>query len=506
MTRWLGLVLCLSVCASQARGESAEELVRGAEEKIKQKAWDDAIKDCDRALALDSKSGSAVFCRARAKHGKGDLRGALADYNLAVAAAYGGYATHHNLGLVHRALGKLQDSENAFSEAIRLDGTIPACWYWRGVVRSERNDFEKALADYGKALELNPSFEEALLDRADIRAAQGQFDAALADIRKALETNPSSALATRALGNLFLDQGKIPDALVNYRKACELKGDNSSLRLSLVGGLISAGEPDEALREVSTAIQLSPTSGWAWFRRGHARFCCLKRTDALADLRKAVEFNSNPEYAQLWIWLIRSQLGEREDATDELAAYLRNRAPSIAGDWPAEVGRYLCGTLAEEALLQSAQSPNPVLALEQLCVARYYIGAVRQLEGDHAAALKNYQEALGTHRFDWLQYQAAAFDKVRLMLAANWKPASAETRELLGLSKGGLIVTRVEPGGPAARAGLQEKDVIVRWAGSDAQPREFWQFLKDAPPGKVISMDVLRKGAEIKLEVTLGAW
>lgn len=77
--------------------------------------------------------------------------------------------------------------------------------------------------------------------------------------------------------------------------------------------------------------------------------------------------------------------------------------------------------------------------------------------------------------------------------------------ESLGLDKPrGALVSNVTRRGPAERAGLQPGDVIVRFDGKDVDAmRSFPRTVAETPPGKAVSVDILRRGKAqtVRLEV-----
>jgi len=72
--------------------------------------------------------------------------------------------------------------------------------------------------------------------------------------------------------------------------------------------------------------------------------------------------------------------------------------------------------------------------------------------------------------------------------------------------KSGLLVTSLAAGGPAERAGLLIGDIIVRAAESAAANlRELRQALA-AHVGKTVALAVLRGGAPLDLQTSVGEW
>ena len=82
----------------------------------------------------------------------------------------------------------------------------------------------------------------------------------------------------------------------------------------------------------------------------------------------------------------------------------------------------------------------------------------------------------------------------------------ADTAELMGLeSKQGALVSKVDPSGPAAEAGVQRGDVIVEFNGQPVDEMDTLpKLVAAAPVGSKARIKVLRKGKEKSLSVQLG--
>jgi serine protease Do len=69
----------------------------------------------------------------------------------------------------------------------------------------------------------------------------------------------------------------------------------------------------------------------------------------------------------------------------------------------------------------------------------------------------------------------------------------------------GVIVTDVEPDSPAAKAGLKENDVITQFDGQTVEGTvQFRRLVRETPPGRTVSLGILRDGAAQNLSVELG--
>jgi Do/DeqQ family serine protease len=80
-------------------------------------------------------------------------------------------------------------------------------------------------------------------------------------------------------------------------------------------------------------------------------------------------------------------------------------------------------------------------------------------------------------------------------IGVSLQPLTTELAQALGLDNTrGAIVARVHPGSPAATAGLQPNDVIVKFGGTGVDDYHHLQRLSsDAEPGTTVPLDIVRK-------------
>jgi len=104
----------------------------------------------------------------------------------------------------------------------------------RGVMRMRDRDYPAALADFERAIALEPTLGEAYVNRGVARMAEPDYPAALADIERGLELGvdePAKAYYNRGLVHESL--GDAHAAWLDYRKAQELDPDWEAPRKQL---------------------------------------------------------------------------------------------------------------------------------------------------------------------------------------------------------------------------------------------------------------------------------
>jgi len=91
-------------------------------------------------------------------------------------------------------------------------------------------------------------------------------------------------------------------------------------------------------------------------------------------------------------------------------------------------------------------------------------------------------------------------------LGINIQPVTGDIADGLGLPKDrGEIVSNVEPNGPAARAGIQRGDVIVRINGQEVTADNTLSFIvANQAIGRSIPIELIRGGRRITVNATIG--
>jgi protein O-mannosyl-transferase len=117
---------------------------------------------------------------------------------------------------------------------------------------------EGAIAQYQKALQINPHYAEAHNNLAVALLQKGQVDEAIAQFRGTLEINPNYDLAHYNLGLALVRKGQVDEAIAEFQKALEVNPDSAEAHNNLGIELFQKGRIDEAILQFQESLRLKP--------------------------------------------------------------------------------------------------------------------------------------------------------------------------------------------------------------------------------------------------------
>src|SRR5690606_27222763 len=91
----------------------------------------------------------------------------------------------------------------------------------KGILLQNQGHYEEALIEYSKALQRNPGYINALINRGNVYGQLQRNEEALKDFNQAIGINPSSGMAFYARGLLFIKLNDLTNACHDFNKAAQ---------------------------------------------------------------------------------------------------------------------------------------------------------------------------------------------------------------------------------------------------------------------------------------------
>ena len=199
------------------------------------------------------------------------------------------------------------------------------------------------------ALRLDPYLAEAHFAHGMINWLDWQWNAALRDFQRSLELNPSDATGLIWYTNFLGSLGRHDEAIETGRQAVELDPLSPATYNELAFALWFAGQPDEAEEQFEKALELDPDFPQTQFLSAQF-FTANNQHDKALPLLEMLRSESN--LLPIDIGLLAhsyAQIG-REDIARQLLAQLQAMADTLKGRALALATAHLAVGEVEEAL------------------------------------------------------------------------------------------------------------------------------------------------------------
>ena len=141
--------------------------------RLQQSRYDEAEEDLTYAIHLMPSSGDYVN-RALARYHQDDLRGAMADYDLALELDKNSFLAHFNRGLLRAQVGDDNRAIEDFDFVITQEPDNAIAVFNRALLRQKTGDYVGAEDDLTSVLAVYPDFLYGYECRADVRAKLGK--------------------------------------------------------------------------------------------------------------------------------------------------------------------------------------------------------------------------------------------------------------------------------------------------------------------------------------------
>ena len=131
-------------------------------------------------------------------------------------------------GFVYGNLGQYDKAIADFSRVIEIEPKSKEAYYDRGIAYATIGQVNKSIADYSRLIEIDPSYAKAYSNRGADYFNLGQLDKAIADYTVAIAIDPNYPDAYYNRGLAYGKLGKWENAIADYTRLLEIDPNNSN--------------------------------------------------------------------------------------------------------------------------------------------------------------------------------------------------------------------------------------------------------------------------------------
>ncbi|QKQ77382.1 tetratricopeptide repeat protein [Nostoc sp. TCL240-02] len=262
--------------------------------------------------------------------------------------------------------------------------------YQEGLDKYDAGNYEGAVEDFNRVIELDPKNALAYNKRGDAYYRLGDYEQAQADSSQAILLNPQDGNAYFDRGFAFSELGKYKEAIADYTQAIKLNSDDAYPYYGRGLARVQLKDNKGAIGDFSKAIALKPQYTEAYLQRGIIRRRLRLKQGAIEDFDTVIKINPSDAKAYYQRALTQSinkqKYAALKDYTDAIninpkyiEAYL-NR-----GDVFSDLGNKV----------EATEDYNTILQIDPKFIAAYIHRGIHRFSfGDYKGAIEDYSEAL----------------------------------------------------------------------------------------------------------------
>ena len=284
---------------------------------IKQKRYEDAIKQFDYVTKLANNYSSVYSFRAEAYIGLEKWNEATNDIISALVIDWDRKSWNMAQDLKEPAFSLLVSKIKVQSAKSPNEANWP---YLIGIMYQQDKQFEKAIEWYNiaNAKDVSPFTYSNI---SDCQKELGNYEEALSSINKALNMDSLKVSYLQRKASLCYNIGNVESAIAEWDKILAIDPEYAWGYYRRGWYKKLSGNTDGAIEDYTMSLALDPEYSYAYFSRGDAYKKQGKKDLANADYKKAIELESTPE-KYTCIFYAYQGLGEYDKAIAAINAFI----------------------------------------------------------------------------------------------------------------------------------------------------------------------------------------
>jgi tetratricopeptide (TPR) repeat protein len=253
------------------------------------------LKDLQTANRLEDRNPffRALLASVHLTRGDSEQAKTVAKEAINLSASPASDVEYYARGLAYKLTGDYDRAVADYGRALQLNPQLVEAYLGRGHAYRGRNDTDLEVADYTRAIELNPRHIGAYMARAVVYYATRRFDLAIANYDKVVRLNPRLMMPYLLRSSVYTDKGDYAAAIASCDEAVKLKPNDAGPYNFRGIAYNGKGDYDRAIADFDKALGLSPAFPSAYSNRGRAYAGKRDYARAIADYSESIRLDPN---------------------------------------------------------------------------------------------------------------------------------------------------------------------------------------------------------------------
>ena len=142
-------------------------------------------------------------------------------------------------------------------KALEINHKFAMAYIDRGIAYVGKREYGRAIADFNKAIEINPRLPGFYLSRGIVYSYKGEYDKAISDFDKAIDLNPKGAMGYYSRGLSYQGKGEYDKAISDFDKTIDLNPKEAMFYRSRGAAWHYKGDYERAVADYTTASDMT---------------------------------------------------------------------------------------------------------------------------------------------------------------------------------------------------------------------------------------------------------
>jgi serine/threonine protein kinase len=278
-----------------------------------------------------------------------------------------------------------------YDRAISLDPKNVNAYINRGNAKYELRNNQEAIADYDRAISLDPKNANVYKNRSFAKFKLGNKQEAIADLDKAISIDTKNA---KAYNNRDIAIENKKKEIAGYDRVISI---DPQVAMAYYRGVAKSklGNKQEAIAEFDKAISIDPKYAVAYYSRGFAKYELGNKQEAIADFDKAISIDTKYAVAYYNRGNAKYKLGNKQEAMADFDRVISIDPKYAVAYNNRGITKYELGNKQEAmADFDKAISINPkgAMAYSNRGEAKYRLGNKKEAIADYKQAAELFRQ------------------------------------------------------------------------------------------------------------------
>ncbi len=228
------------------------------------------------------------------------------------------FYAYNNRGSAYFLRGDYQAALADYDRTIQLMPKYPNPFYNKGLLKVALKDYQGAISEFDQAIALNSKIPSQYFERAKAKIELNDLHSAMADLDTVVQLDPRHAEVWMHRGVIKKRLGDFDGAISEYNHALQINPNDYAIVYNRGLSYFNRRDLENAVKDFQQAIRLNPSFADAYFSLGFVYQLTGNFPQALECYNLAIK--NNPQFGKAYHYrgIVKMNLGQSDEGNQDL--------------------------------------------------------------------------------------------------------------------------------------------------------------------------------------------